>query len=131
MANVKTTETKKEERIMKSVEPIMEKITKRVKVTRANLNQEIFGDLKELKAVVKKAFDNGTRSAGEICQTVAEKPLNYLGKIEKIAGPVNDVREIQAKTIGHLFDLIRTVTDKVDDIAGEIIKKAEKFNFAS
>ena len=117
MANVQSTATKKEDSSMKS--------------TKTELKQEMFGDLKEVRKVVKKAFDNGSKSAGEVSQTVAEMPLKYFGKIKKLERPVNDVREIQTKTIGNFVDLVRSVSDKVDDIAGDIINKVEKFNFAS
>ena len=117
MANVQSTATKKEDTSMKN--------------TKTELKQEMFGDLTEVRKVVKKAFDNGTKSAGEVCQTVAEMPLKYFGKIDKLEKPVNDVREIQTKTIGNVVDLVRSVSDKVDDIAGDIINKVEKFNFAS
>jgi hypothetical protein len=117
MANAQSTATKKEDASMKS--------------RKTELKQEMFGDLKEVRKVVKKAFDNGTKSAGEVCQTVAEMPLKYFGKIDKLERPVNDIREIQTKAIGNVVDLVRSVTDKVDDISGDIIKKVEKLNFAS
>ena len=117
MANVQSTATKKEDTSMKS--------------TKTELKQEMFGDLKEVRKVVKKAFDNGTKSVGEVCQTVAEMPLKYFGKIDKLEKPVNDVREIQTKTIGNVVDLVRSVSDKVDDIAGLTAKKMETANFTA
>ena len=117
MANVQSTATKKEDTSMKN--------------TKTELKQEMFGDLKEVRKVVKKAFDNGTKSAGEVCQAVGEMPLKYFGKIKKLERPVNDVREIQTKTIGNVVDLVRSVSDKVDDIAGLTAKKMETANFTA
>jgi len=117
MANVQSTATKKEDSNMKS--------------KKTELKQEMFGDLKEVRKVVKKAFDNGTKSVGEVCQTVAEMPLKYFGKIDKLERPVNDAREIQTKAIGNFVDLVRSVSDKADDISGEIINKVENFNFTA
>jgi nucleoid DNA-binding protein len=115
MANVQSTATEKEDTSMKS--------------TKTELKQEMFGDLKEVRKVVKKAFDNGTKSVGEVCQTVAEMQLKYFGKIDKLERPVNDVREIQTKAIGNVVDLVRSVSDKVDDITGLTTEKMEKLNF--
>lgn len=112
MANVKSTATKKESTRMNS--------------KKTELKQEMFGDLKEVRKVIKKAFDSGTKSAGDVSQTVAGMPLKYFAKIGKLEKPVNDVREIQTKTIGNVVDLVRSVSDKVDDIAGDVIKKVEK-----
>jgi len=93
-----------------------------------NLKKEVVADLTK---VVKDAIDKGATSVEQVHQSIAKMPLKYLAKIDGVKSAAKDAADIQAKTIGHLFDLIRTVTDKVDDIAGEIIKKAEKFNFAS
>jgi uncharacterized protein Yka (UPF0111/DUF47 family) len=87
------------------------------------IRKEFTGDLLNLQQVVKDAINNGATSIEQVHQALAKMPLKYLEKIERTEKVVKNVGDIQEKTIGHVYDLIRTVTDKVDDIAGDMLKK--------
>jgi len=91
-----------------------------------SLRSEVVTDIKKIEQVVKDAVDQGAQSVEEVHQTIAKMPLKYLEKIEPLESAAKNVKEIQEKTIGHVYDLLRTVTDKVDDVAQDILDRAKK-----
>ena len=57
-------------------------------------------------------------------QTIAKLPLKYLGKIEKIKETTKDVTDVQKKTIGHVYDFIRSLNDKLFDVSKDVVSLA-------
>ena len=91
-----------------------------------SLKDETIANIREIRSVVKNAIDQGATNVEQVHQTIAKLPLKYLERIEKIEDEAKDVRSVQEKTIGHVYDLIRNVNDKVSDIAKEILDKVDK-----
>ena len=91
----------------------------------ADFRNEVITDLKKVEEVVKGAIDQGAKSVEEVHQTVAELPLKYLEKIGPLEGTAKNAKEIQEKTIGHVYKLLRAWTDTVDDVAQDLLDRAK------
>ncbi|MBW2368983.1 MAG: hypothetical protein JRH15_13970 [Deltaproteobacteria bacterium] len=89
------------------------------------LLKESIADIKDVQNVVKSSIAQGSQSIEQVHQTLAKLPLKYLGKIEKIKDTTKDVIDIQEKTIGHLYDLFRSLNDKVFDVSKDVVGLAE------
>jgi hypothetical protein len=83
------------------------------------------GNLRKLKDLVQEMVDKGATSVEEVHKAIAALPLDALESIEGIAEPAKDIKEIQQKTIGGVYDIIRKVNTKVSEIAEDIISKVE------
>jgi adenine C2-methylase RlmN of 23S rRNA A2503 and tRNA A37 len=94
--------------------------------TNKSLKDETIANIREIRSVVKNAIDQGATNVEQVHQTIAKLPLKYLERIEKIEDEAKDVRNVQEKTIGYVYDLIRNVNDKVSDIAKEILDTVDK-----
>lgn len=91
----------------------------------ASIKSEALADLKELRKMVEEAIDSGAKSVEQVHQAIAAMPLKYLEKVEMIESKARGVKEVQEKTIGHMYNLLRTINAKAGDFAEEILKKAE------
>jgi hypothetical protein len=83
------------------------------------------GNLRKLKDIVQEFVDKGATSVEEVHKSIAKLPLEVLESIEGIEEPAKGIKEIQQKTIGSVYDIIRQVNSKVAEIAEEIISKVE------
>ena len=84
------------------------------------------GDLRKLKDLVQEVVDKGAKSVEEVHLAIAALPLDVLEGIEGLEEPAKSIKEIQQKTIGGVYDIIRKVNTKVSEIASDIISKVEK-----
>ena len=82
--------------------------------------------LRELKDLVQEFVDKGATSVEEVHKSIAALPLEALESIKGLEEPAKGIKEIQQKTIGGVYDIIRQVNTKVAEIAEEIISKVEK-----
>lgn len=83
-------------------------------------------DLKELKKMVKDAIDNGATTVEQVHKSIAGMPFKYIEKIGPLEGSSKNIQEFQDKTIGNVYDFIRKMNQKVDDIASELLDKVDK-----
>jgi len=84
------------------------------------------GELKKLKDLVQEMVDKGATSVEDVHKSIAALPLEVLEGIEGLEEPAKGIKEIQQKTIGGVYDIIRKVNSKVAEIADDIISKVEK-----
>ncbi len=84
------------------------------------------GNLKKLKDLVQETIDKGATSVEEVHQAIAAMPLDVLESIEVLEEPAKNIKEIRKKTIGGVYNIIRTINEKVADIADDIINRVEK-----
>ena len=133
MANGKSSQKSGKGKSMKGAEIVMEEKTKEMKKeekmakekqNKENLKEEVVTDLTEIQKVVKDAMDKGAASVEQIHLSIAKMPLKYLEKIERVESAAKKVGDIQDKTIGYVYDLIRRVNDRVDSIAKGMLQKA-------
>jgi len=83
-------------------------------------------NVRKLKDLVQEFVDKGATSVEEVHKAIAALPLEALEGIEGIGESAKGIKEIQQKTIGGVYDIIRSVNNKVAEIAEEIISKVEK-----
>jgi hypothetical protein len=79
------------------------------------------GTIRDLKDLVQEFVDKGATSVEEIHLSIAK-----LQGIEGLEEPAKGIKDIQQKTIGGVYDIIRKVNAKAAEIAEEIIAKVEK-----
>jgi hypothetical protein len=91
-----------------------------------SLQRTLIGNLKKFKTRVKTTMVNNTEKAEKWHKDAAIWPLKVLAKVDGFGQLADDIMTIQKKTIGHGYDLMRTVTDGMDEIAEEILTRTEK-----
>ena len=133
MANGKSSQKSGKGKSMKGAKIVMEEKTKDMKKeekmaeekqNKENLKEEVVADLTEIQKVVKDAIDKGAANVEQVHLSIAKMPLKYLEKIERIESAAKKAGDIQEKTIGYVYDLIRRVNGKVDGIAKDMLQKA-------
>ena len=77
--------------------------------------------LKDLQEYVQLTIDKGATSLEEVHKSIANMPLDFLEKIGPIKGTVEGVKEIQANTIGNVYESIRLVNEKAGEIASRLL----------
>jgi len=82
--------------------------------------------IKDIKDLVQDAIDKGATSVEQIHKTIANMPLDVLEKIAPISPAVKEVKRVQDATIGNVYETIRTVNQKVGEIANDLLSKIEK-----
>jgi hypothetical protein len=116
---------KKEEKKMTSEKKTTEK--KKKKKSRTNeLTSDVISDLQEMQNVVRDAVDDAAENVEKVHQKIISLPPKYLGKIERFEDLSSDIQEVQEKTLGHVYDLIKTINNKFNDIAVDVLKRSEK-----
>lgn len=83
------------------------------------------GNLRKLKDLVQEVVDKGATSVEDVHKAIAALPLEVLESIESLEEPAKNVKDIQQKTIGGVYDIIRKVNNKVSELASDIIDKVE------
>jgi len=83
-------------------------------------------DLKGLKDLVQEAIDKGATTVEEVHQSIASRPLEILQQLIPDKTPAKEIEAFQKKTIGSVYDMIRTVNQAVGEIAGNLLAKIEK-----
>lgn len=81
--------------------------------------------LEAVKDLIQEAVDKGATSVEQIHQHIAALPLEALEKRGLLAEQVNNVKEIQANTIGSIYDAIRRINKEVGDLASSLIESLE------
>lgn len=90
-----------------------------------NIRKEAVSDLREIRKLVNEAIEKGANNVEQVHQAIAKMPFKYLEKIQVIEGAARNVKEKQEKTIGQVYDALRKVNEKVDELAEEMLKKVE------
>lgn len=99
--------------------------TKRTnKIDHSKMKKAIISDAKIVQKLIKENVDNVSEDIERVHQKVVSLPIEYIGKIKRMEKISKDVQEIQENTIGHVYDLVRIVNAKVNDVATNILKKA-------
>lgn len=84
------------------------------------------GGLRDLKDLVQEVVDKGATSVEEVHKAIAALPLEVLESISGLEEPAKNVKEIQQKSIGGVYDIIRKVNTKAAELAEDIISRVEK-----
>jgi hypothetical protein len=77
-------------------------------------------------ARIRKAVDRGANAAESIHRKVAELPLAPFEGVEPLAGALKDVRRMQERAIGAIYDLVRDVNHQLVRLAEQSFVEAER-----
>ena len=81
-------------------------------------------DLDGIRQLVQDAIDKGATSVEEVHKFIATQPLEQIGKfVPQLSGPAASASELASSSIGTVFDAIRTVNEKANDVAKELLSK--------
>ena len=81
---------------------------------------------KTLTKVVQDAIDEGATRVEEIHKAIADLPLKMLEESKLLKGSAKEVRHVQDRSIGAIYDLIRDVNEKVGTFASDLLAEAAK-----
>jgi hypothetical protein len=73
---------------------------------------------------VRKAVDEGARTAEEIHKSIAAVPLDMVEGVEALEKTVRGMRKRQQRTIGAVYTAIRRVNHEVNAFAHEMLGRA-------
>jgi hypothetical protein len=90
------------------------------------MQRAFIGNLRKFKTRVKTSMVNSTEKAEKWHKEAAVWPFKVLAKVDGFGQVADDMMTIQTKTIGHGYDLMRTLADGMDEIADEILTRTEK-----
>lgn len=77
--------------------------------------------LNDLQEFVQVTIDRGVTSIEGVHKAIAEMPFDLLAKITPLKGVADGVKEIQANTIGTVYESIRLVNEKAGEIAARLL----------
>ncbi len=82
-------------------------------------------DLKSLKDMVQDAIDKGATTVEQVHQSIANQPLEILEHVAPQLPGVKAVADVQKRTIGSVYNIIRMVNQAVGELAEGLLKKIE------
>jgi hypothetical protein len=69
---------------------------------------------------IREAVDHGANSVEEIHKAVADLPLDVLERNGLFEEAASEIRKIQDRSIGAVYDVIRQVHERVTELAEEL-----------
>ena len=79
-------------------------------------------EAKRIIELIQEAVDKGANTVEEIHKSIADLPLKMLEEIEVLKKPVKEVRRVQDRSIGAVYDLIREINAQIRKLAAEILR---------
>ncbi len=76
---------------------------------------------REIAHLIHDAIDEGTTTVENIHRSIADVPLDVLEPIDSLEEPVKGVRNVQDRSIGAIYGLIRRVNDEVGQLATKVL----------
>ena len=74
---------------------------------------------------MQEAIDSGARNVEEIHRSLAGKPFKLLKKIRLSGSAVEKLEDFQDQSIGNVYEFIRSLNDRIGEIATELLKKID------
>jgi hypothetical protein len=87
--------------------------------------------LNEMKDLVQEAIEKGATTVEEVHQAIARMPIDALERIAPGLPLAKTVGDVQKKTIGAMYEMIRVVNKTAGDIASDILAKSGKAKHAA
>ena len=75
-----------------------------------------------LADLIQEAIDRGATTVEEIHKSIADLPLKILEDAELLKKPIKEVRRVQDRSIGAVYDLIREINQQVGQLAADLLK---------
>jgi hypothetical protein len=81
---------------------------------------------KGLRALVHEAVEKGATSAEDIHRSIAALPLNLkvLDEVGIFPEVTKEVGRIQDRSIGAVYDLVRRINERIDEVTTDILRSA-------
>jgi hypothetical protein len=102
-----------------------EKMSESTKKT-DQVKKEVFTDLEEMLSLMKGAVEGVTLNVEKVHKKLVSLPADYLGQITPLGNVAKDVQDIQEKTLGHAYNLIKVINSTFNDITKDVITKTNK-----
>ena len=80
--------------------------------------------IRRLADLVRDAVEDGATSVEEIHPRLAGMPLDLLERIDVLQEAVGDVRKIQERSIGAVYELIRSINREIARVAVDVLEGA-------
>jgi methyl-accepting chemotaxis protein len=80
-------------------------------------------EVKRVADLIQEAVDEGATTVEEIHKAIADLPLKMLEEVEFLKKPVKEVRRIQDRSIGAVYDLIREINEQVRKVAADMLSR--------
>ena len=80
-------------------------------------------EAKRVADLIQEAVDKGASTVEEVHKAIADLPLKMLEEVEFLKKPVKEVRRVQDRSIGAVYDLIRGINDQVGKLAGDMVSR--------
>jgi hypothetical protein len=81
-------------------------------------------DRKTLTRLIQDSIDKGATTVEEVHKSIADLPLKILEGSERLRAPAKEVRHVQDRTIGAIYDLIRKVNEEAGTLAADLLAEA-------
>ena len=78
-----------------------------------------------LSRLIQDEIDKGATTVEEIHKAIADLPLKMLEESDLLKGPAKEVRRVQDRTIGAIYDLVRDINHKVGTFASDLTEAAK------
>ncbi len=82
--------------------------------------------IKTIKDLVIEAIEKGATSTEEVQKSITNLPFEILIKIAPFSDTIKGIKEIQERSIGKVYDMIRTINEQVDEIADNMLERLEE-----
>ncbi len=76
-----------------------------------------------LAELVEEAVDKGATTVEEIHKSIADLPLKLLEESELLRKPVREVRRLQGRTIGAIYDVVRNTNRRVAKLVSDLVER--------
>ena len=82
--------------------------------------------LSERVILVQETIDQGATTGEEAHKAIMNQPLDVIEKLAPLEGPARSVRAVQNRTVGSVYDIVRTVNGEVGKVAQDLLSKADR-----
>ena len=81
---------------------------------------------KTLTRLIQDEIDKGATTVEEVHKAIADLPLKMLEQSDLLKGTAKEVKRVQDRSIGAIYDLIRGINEKVGTFASDLLAEAAK-----
>jgi len=78
---------------------------------------------KRVVDLIQDAVDKGATTVEEVHKSIADLPLKMLENVDFLKQPVKEVRRVQDRSIGAVYDLIRSINQQVGKVADDVLNR--------
>jgi len=73
--------------------------------------------------LIQDAVDKGASTVEEVHKSIADLPLKMLENVEVLKQPVKEIRRVQDRSIGAVYNLIRSINEQVGKVADDVLSR--------